>query len=450
MPPQASDTEGRLKKWAGSGSLAAVMILWGFHLGFPLQLLQHVRATLFGHVVPVYYFFVVLPLVGAAALLLAFKRSWTRWELLWWALPLICLPGILASGDRLWSGRQWLSWVVRNVIPGGILLGAGRVKARSMLVYAIYPIIIAASLLGLWEIYDDGRINLWDNSLLQVHLEVAQADDNPFYRPQAAAYQLPLSNRPGGTQGNRLAYASTLVGFLPLGLWLLKYKKKARPLLLAAVGALSSVLILSQVRSVWLAALMSLAAMGMLGLWRDRRDAVKCTVWAACCLAFFLAWPRTHHMLWSRLNSFHLEDASIRARLRVLQTALVLRDHGLFGVGYGQFPTACRQYAPQGQIWEATPDNQYLRWAIENGVASLLLLVTFLVGFVRAGWKRIELIADARQADLYKCLLAGWLSVAVTFFFFDGFYWGACGMTFWCLLGLFGTCLRPETEWLVL
>jgi len=30
----------------------------------------------------------------------------------------------------------------------------------------------------------------------------------------------------------------------------------------------------------------------------------------------------------------------------------------------------------------------------------------------------------------------------VTFLFFDGFYWGACNMTFWMLLGLFAACTK--------
>jgi hypothetical protein len=429
-----------VRRWVEAAPLFVVMVLWGLHLGYPLHLLQHVRGNIFGHVIPIYYFFIVLPMVGAAALMLALKRQWTRWEVFWWMLPLICLPGILLSADRLWSLRQWSSWVIRGVVPGGILFSAARSKSSAMLTCWIYPVIIAASLVGLWEVYDDGRINLWDNSLQNVRLDASQSGDSLFYRPQDSNYQLPLSNRPGGTQGNRLAYASTLVGFLPLGMWLLKYKKGLYPLRLAALAILSSILLLSQVRAVWLAVLVSLVSMQIAGLLRTRKESAKMVVGAAVCLAIFLAWPRTHKMLWSRLNSLHLADASISARLQFLQTAGVLKEHWLSGVGFGQFPVACRSFVSQ-DLWAATAENQILRWAIENGIGSLSLLLAFFLGLVRASWMKIQSMEDVMQADFAKSLFIGWLGVAVTFVFFDGFYWGACNMTFWCLLGMLAASL---------
>lgn len=447
MPSLSAGLSPTVRKWADAVPPFVVMVLWGLHLGFPLQLLQHIRGTFFGYVIPVYYFLIVFPMLGAAALTLFFKRHWTKWELLWWLLPLICVPGILLSDDRMWSIRQWLSWIVRGVIPGGVLFSAAREKSFLRLTNWIYPVIIAASLVGLGEVYDGGSINLWDNPLLRIRLDVPQPNSNPFYRPQDSSYTLPLSNRPGGTQGNRLAYASTLLCFLPLGLWLLKYKKRFYPARLAAVGILTSILLIAQVRAVWLGVLVSAILMWAVGLRRDRWETVRIIAGALVCLGVFLVWPRMLHELWSRFNSFHLTDPSIQARLQFLETATVLRDHWLFGVGFGQFPTACKPYAPQGVIWQATPDNQFLRWGIENGLVSLFLLLAFLFGLVRAGWKKIKLMKDVRQADFYKSLLIGWLGVALTFLFFDGFYWGACNMTFWCSLGLLATCLgRADVE----
>ena len=432
-----------LRNRLNAGALIIVMLLWGLHLGYPMNLLQNDRWTFLGYIVPIYFFFTVGLTLAAAAISLTFKGQWSRWELLWWALPLICLPGIRHSADPLWSARQWLSWIIRGVIPGGIiLLTAHRRKPNPMLLYWIYPVVIAASLLGLLEIYTN-RNPLWtryEHGFGRSIVETSQPT-NPFYRPTDAfgSYLLPL-----GTQGNRIPYTATLVGFLPLGLWLLKYKKRFRAVPLIAVGILASILLLAQVRAAWVGTLTALLLMQAVGLLKNRRESMTVAAGALLCLGVFLAWPRTHDLLWSRFNSFHLSQSSIRERLAVLQTAVVLKNHGALGVGFGQFPMVCKPYYPAALVWQGTPDDQYLRWAIENGIPSLLLLAAFLIGLVRAGWDKIRSMQDVQEADYYKSILVGWLSVCATFLFFDGFYWGACNMTFWSLLGLFGVCLKPD------
>lgn len=434
-----------VRKNLNTGSSLVVMLLWGLCLAYPMHQLQYARWQFLGYGVPVYYFFTVFLLAGVAALALACKREWRGWELVWWLLPLICLPAIMHSDDRLWSIRQWLSWMIRGVIPGGIIFLAGRQnKVDSMLLYWIFPVIIAASLLGLTEIFC-GYNPIWkgfDNVIPDTGQPAS-----PFYRP---GYEMAPVNEPRGTQGNRIPYASTLVGFVPIGLWLLKYNKRHNWLQVPAVGVLFSILLMARVRSVWLGTLTSLILMYAVGLLGSRRETMKIFTGALLGLTVLLALPQARNMVWSRLHSFHLTEHSIQNRLELLETAAILKRRGFLGVGYGQYAAACDPYYRgerwlpyfHGETWTGTPDNQYLRWAIENGIPSLVLLLMFLGGLVRAGWKKILLISDARQADFYKAILVGWLSVAVTFLFFDGFYWGACNMTFWCFLGLFATCLK--------
>lgn len=232
------------------------MLLWGLNLGYPINQLQHMRWTFLGYLIPIYYFFTVLPMIGAAALALAFKRNWTKWELIWWMLPLICLPGILHSGNPIWSSRQWLSWIVRGIIPGGIIFLVAHREVKVLLLHWVYPVIIAAALLGLAELYYDHN-PFWANSLnrqvgieaLTIPIPQTSQLDNPFYQPPDS---LLLSSRPWGTQGNRIPYASTIVAFLPLGLWLLKYKKRFYLALihLSAIITLFSILLLAQVHRV--------------------------------------------------------------------------------------------------------------------------------------------------------------------------------------------------------
>ncbi|MEK7382090.1 MAG: O-antigen ligase family protein [Elusimicrobiota bacterium] len=445
-----------MKRFLRAVPLLVVMLLWGLHLAYPMNRLQHVRWAFGGHPVPVYYVLTVLLMAGASVLALIFKRDWSRWELLWWALPLICLPGILHSTDPIWSLRQWLSWIIRGIVPGGIIfLAAHRKRSEGMLLFWIYPIIIGASLLGLWELYYNQKPP-WDRYALHQRIDevgalveyipIAQTSqsDNPFYRP---ADEMRLSGKPLGTQGNRIPYAVTLIGFLPLGVWLLRYKRSSRLVHLFAFGALCSILLLAQVRAVWVGALVAIVLMQTVGLLGDWRGTIKIVAGVSLCLGVFLVFPKTRDVVWSRFDSFHLAEGSIQERLAVLETAKVLGDRGFLGVGFGEFPAACKSYYHSALPWRGTPDNQYLRWMIENGLPSFVLLASFFIGLLRAGWERIKLMVDIQRADFYRALLVGWASVAVTFLFFDGFYWGACNMTFWCLLGLFATCLKsPESS----
>jgi hypothetical protein len=425
-----------MRKYASTGALVIVMLLWGFYLGYPMHRLQNIRWTLLGYAVPAYYFFNALLIAMPAAFVLIVKRHWSRWELFWWALPLICVPGILFSDDPVWSVRQCLSWMIRGVIPGGIIfLIANQKKAKSMFLFWIYPIVIAASLLGLLELYSGNNL-FWDG--LDPHIPATAQAANPFYRPGDA---IPVSQGARGTQGNRIPYTAIVVAFLPMGLWLLKYEKRFYLVHFFMVGIMGLLLFLAQVRSAWIGALAVLFLICAVGLRRNLREVAVFVAATIACFVFLFIWPRTHGMLSPRLESFHFSESSIRQRLAALETITVLKKRWLLGVGFGQFPTACRPYYHSDLPWSGTPDDQYLRWAIENGIPSLILLAAFLVGIIRAAWKKIGAMGDVRQEDFYKSLLVGWGGIAVTFLFFDGFYWGACNMTFWCLLGLFAGCL---------
>ena len=437
-----------MRKSATVGALFVAMSLWGLNLGYPMQYLQHVRWTLFGYIIPVYYLLTVVFIAGASVLVLAGKRNWTKWEMLWWALPLICIPGILHSDDPIWSARQWLSWMVRGLIPGGILFAAAsscRKQSFAMLLWLVYPIILAASLLGLVELYC-GHSPLYADAVTPI-VQTAQPG-NPFYRPidPFVNNSLVLSQRPRGTQGNRIPYAAMILPFLPLAIWALKYKRRFSWAHALAVGILFSILLLAQVRAVWFGIVAVMVLMPAMGLQRDSREGARIAAGTLLCLFVILFWPKSHASieLWGRLQSFKLTENSIHARLEALQTAGVLRDRWFLGVGFGRFPTACMPYYHGAHPWEGTPDNQYLRWAIENGVPSFILMLVFFAGLIRAGWEKIRLMKDNIEAEFYKSLLVGWLGIAATFLFFDGFYWGACNMTFWSFFGLFATCLNSE------
>lgn len=438
-----------VEKSAKAAALWIIVLIWALHLVYPMQRLQDARWLIFGNSVPIYFFFIVPPVLIAGILTVLFKRQWSKWELLWLALPLICLPGVFVSTDRLWSLRQWSSFMIRGPIPGGVLFFAARARSRSFIVAWIYPAILAAALIGLVEVLFHFN-PIWKD-FSNVIQETGQIT-NPFYRP---GYQMAPPTPPRGTQGNRIPYAATLVGFFPLGIWVLKHKKWPPTTAYAAVCLLSSILILAGSRSAWMGLGVSLVLMASTGLiksrfeWLSIAGSVLFLLGAACAL------PGPRHALWSRLHSFHFAENGIRTRLYGWETARMLKDCWAWWVGYGQYPSAADRYyrGPRwlpyfhGQTWIGTPDSQYLRWAIENGILSLTLLAAFFAGLIRESWARIQSIADAEAVDFYKALLAGWAAVATTFMFFDGYYWGACNMTFWALLGLFATSLDGAELW---
>jgi hypothetical protein len=83
------------------------------------------------------------------------------------------------------------------------------------------------------------------------------------------------------------------------------------------------------------------------------------------------------------------------------------------------------------------------RIPIENGWIGLAGLILFFGCFSYAFWKRLRLLAE-EDRDFLLAVYCGWLSIALAFFFFDGFYWLGPNMTFWCLLGICFTGLKER------
>jgi hypothetical protein len=422
-----------------------VFAVWAAHLAYPLQRLQAWRWSVAGHAIPAYYFLVVGPIMAAGILALAQRRP-RGWAALWWLLPAICLPGIAASADPAWSARQWASWIVRGPLPGAILFATvGGSEIEPLLKRWVYPVVVFAVLLGLGEVFLRRSV-LWND--LRNDVPAVSRQDDPFYRPADHKNVLTVSLPPQGTQGNRVPYAAILVAFLPLTLvWLEGSQASARPFQGAVSGAIIAVLLLAQVRAAWLATAATLGVMVALNRGTASRRLTLPVLTALAFLAAAVAVPSTRRDLLLRIDSFHLRENSISQRLSALETARILLVRGGRGVGFGMFPTAARAYYNSPLPWNGTPDNQYLRWAIESGLPSLTLLAAFFFGLIRACLRQLRRMKDAAQVQIYNALLAGWAGMAAMFLFFDGFYWGACNMTFWSLLGLLATCLKTSSDY---
>jgi O-antigen ligase len=212
----------------------------------------------------------------------------------------------------------------------------------------------------------------------------------------------------------------------------------------AAFGSLFFLILWSQTRSSWVGMTAGLGTYALLVRRLDGRQARWILGGAAFVLGLGLLLPPTRALIVARAQSFTLRNQDIQHRLGSLPVIQALRDRPLFGAGYGNYPAVYRRYYQGPFSTIDTPDNQYFRWLIENGLVGAGLFLAFLIGLPYACWVRLRAIVDPEEQGFYGALLAGWVAIAVTFLFFDGFYWTGPNMTFWGFLGLLATGLGTQ------
>ena len=107
-----------------------------------------------------------------------------------------------------------------------------------------------------------------------------------------------------------------------------------------------------------------------------------------------------------RVGGATLEN-EFRDDLLTLHAAMV-RDHGLIGVGAGNYAAIAPRYRTAdvpGRLTHA--ENDYAQFAIELGVPGCICLALFLAGAVRQQWRLLRCASDpALQAVGFGCLVA--------------------------------------------
>ena len=202
----------------------------------------------------------------------------------------------------------------------------------------------------------------------------------------------------------------------------------------------------SNARSGWAGLLCALAAYLLLCKRTFFAGRLRLLLCALICLILVTFLSPLRQKILSRLSHTHPQDPTILHRLGSYPTVQALKGHLSFGVGYGMYPMVYALYYRGPMADLQTPDNQYLRWLIETGLLGFGVLASFLSVIIYKGWQRLRILMDTREADFYKAILAGWIGIASIFLFYDGFYWGAPNMTFWCLLGFYASSLKfPST-----
>jgi hypothetical protein len=416
-------------------SLLAVTVLWGMAIAFPVHGLQLIRIPI-GHVqIPIYY-----PLIVGISVILTvatfFKnRPSTPLQIAMWAFVMIGFPAILWLESWAWPVRQWLSFCIRGLVVGAAISCIVDSEAvTESLLRAIYIVVVAACLFGYFEMFA-GRNPMID---ALANYQIADATLQPttnttfFRRPSDYAQ----SHRPTGTQGNRIPYTACLVPFIPIALWKAQAHRASRAVHVVASAALGTLVIWSQVRSSWIALLVSLAVYAILITRRHPQFRLRIAIGLGLIVALNFAVPSIRHSVLERAQTFNLKNKDIAHRLGSLPVLSALHDRWLFGVGYGRYGEVYRPFytGPYGQL--ATPDNQFFRWLIETGVFGFVALMTLLIAIAYRSWRGLRTLDQSHGYTMYAACLAAWFAILVTFAFFDGFYWLAPNLTFWCLSGL--------------
>jgi O-antigen ligase len=214
------------------------------------------------------------------------------------------------------------------------------------------------------------------------------------------------SYRLAGTVGSPNATASYLAFLLPLALVLQSAPVSwiARRIALAAFGVGVLALVFTFSRGGWLAFVVSLLVLLIIGV---RRDAISLRLPLAAVLAtIVLAFP-FYDAISNRLLGNDAGAAASRVSLLEL-TLPMIRDHPLVGVGLNNYALAVPQYAgPEfSGDWLSTVHNKFvLTWA-ETGLFALIAFVVFILATLRQGF-RLSRSDDGLVARISLALAAG-------------------------------------------
>lgn len=256
---------------------------------------------------------------------------------------------------------------------------------------------------------------------------------NPYFKIAPALLDS-LNRRPGivSTIGHSIPLAAYLTMMLPLSI---EYARKTRKIASYLPLILMSVTIfVSLSRSGWISALAALAIYfsqkEKAALKAHRKFLILFSVFIA---AIFAVIPGARETLVNRTLSLRgmKADYSYTHRIAAYTTTMkILKDYPFFGVGMGNYPSVHEKYlAPGGHIMIKTPDNIYLRFLCETGLAGTIFFFTLLFLFFRTLWMN-------RNDDLVSAIFAGLAGFMINQFTADLFHWTVAQITFWLLLGV--------------
>ncbi|MCA9319281.1 MAG: O-antigen ligase family protein, partial [Planctomycetes bacterium] len=168
---------------------------------------------------------------------------------------------------------------------------------------------------------------------------------------------------------------------------------------------------------------------------------------------------QTSQTAWNRLrSSFDERNTSVAERLVLwTNTAAIVQDHPVFGVGPGNFRVAYPAYAQSRRQHETgqlrlrrqpeKPHNEYLHVAAELGWPGLALFLAVIIGVLGQGWRAVSRSrkeGDDRRATCLTASLAVILLLLMISFVAFPLRQTATRVVFWVLAGVL---IREASVW---
>lgn len=359
------------------------------------------------------------------------SQDWPLWFFL------ACLSAGLVSAQDKKLARETYFNLVFNLFflfyIGKAMLSEEKNKGRIALVICVCSAV--AAIIGILELYF-GRNILYEKFIA-----------NPFYE-RYVRYQ----PRPMSTQFNPVILGSYLLGCLPFGFYLLRNKQ----LYLRLLGIFSSLLclviiLLTASRGVFL----GLIALSLFYLWKNQKRIII-FLFLICLIILvsicsFLKDVSLSRFGFNRLILGSYDSIISEYRLsRVKMTAKILKDYPLFGIGFNHFRIRFNEYCPEKDkgkvLYEfMIPDNMYLTFLTESGIAGTMGFLVFVSLLFRRGFK---IIREAENDDKRRFLIISMSALTgllVNMGAYELFYWYNPSMLF-CLFCGFAApddrCLR--------
>lgn len=353
------------------------------------------------------------------------SQDWPLWFFL------VCLSSGLVSAQDKKLARETYFNLAFNLFflfyIGKSMLLEEKVKGRIALVICACSAV--AAIIGILELYF-GKNILYEKFIA-----------NPFYERYVRHQPRPMS-----TQFNPVILGSYLLGCLPFGFYLLRNK----PLYLRLLGIFSALLcpiiiLLTASRGVFL----GFIALSLFYLWKNQKRKII-LLFLICLIALvsicsFLKDVSLSRFGFNRLILGSYDSIVSEYRLsRVKMTAKILKDYPLFGIGFNHFRIRFNEYCPEkdkGKVMHEfmIPDNMYLAFLAETGMAGALGFLVFISLLFKRGFRRIREIENNDKRHFLIISMSALTGLLVNMGAYELFYWYNPFMLFCLFCGFAGS-----------
>jgi putative inorganic carbon (HCO3(-)) transporter len=350
------------------------------------------------------------------------------------------------AGHGFVSTRPWLAMgIYLAVVLASSIWAAAGPLATGQAVSLIKNLVIAYVIVELLDSPGALRLALWGAlaaGVLMAGLTVIQAATHTYSNPYLGLAQAPVrqivgtdnSFRSAGPIGDPNFYGLVLAVLVPVSL--MRLRDEDRPLLRAAAGAATLLLLAAIVLTYSRGGLVTVAASFVMFVILTRTRATHIALAALVALPLIPFVPPTY---WERIGTISQGDNSIANRESSQAVALqMFIRHPLGGVGADNYPVAYLPYALRLNEPAAAeePHNLYLAVAAETGLLGITAFIAAQALVLRYAWKRRKAalnrndrLAEGLATSVILMLLTYLVGVAFLPIAYPRYLWLLVGLT---------------------